>query len=1081
MTDCLNLTNGDFSPQVWSSAPSYNAGNVTITRTASDISIQRSGQTGSVNLNGDFRWIVFGTEGYVAIMRVDSPVSGQASYTVSVVDTTTSAISLAPAIISTPTLPTSVQTPLISVSPGSGTLFFIRRSTGTPNEAANLGIFRSDNGMSVLPGPITITLDGTMGATVTATQLIINHPTPFGGSFADSTVAPRPEGTLTLVEGAISFPEAVLNADDPALAVTTATATLKNTGNDCLTITNIGNVAPFSVVPPGPTLPATLAPDAELALTLSFAPTSAGNNQSAQLPITLSTGSGISAIDVEGDAREAIAQITASPSSISFGTVPAPGNATDSFTVSNTGEVTVTATVSTPPVGSNFTWTNTGANPLSPGNSFSPNVTFTVAGATGPLSQTVTITPSQGTTRTVSLSGQGCAPLGVLDTPLSAPIAFPDIQQGFRTVRRLTLGNTGNSDVSYEARIVASGGPNSNPALFGIQKIGDDITTVTGTRNGSILPTTRCGAGATGSGTEELAIVFYANAAPDPAAYTATLEVVDTTSAVPVVTSYALSALILPPVPVDAVLTFDVSGSMADQISGRNKLEAARAAGNMFVQLLRDSADDRMALVTFTTNPTDTFSIRPAAGNRAAFEAALAGLSPQDATNIAGGMILAEDEFNDPPHPLAPPVLNKVMILLTDGKENRCFQRGGAGDWYSITGKGPADGMRRPDNTLQNTQILTVASDITVYSIGLGQPGDIDSVALNAIATGAGGSFNNVTELAGTDFFELEKYFTQIFMDAVNLSVISDPGYTIQAGDKHVHEFDILRGDVNAMVVMYDRDGDRLPFAIVSPQGEVFDGISIPPGFGLRFDSSPTTRFAEIVFPAKEPDRYAGRWQVHVVHDGRICLGRIGLPDKRGFDDHKKMREFLLKNSSPGFLPKDCKDTKDPQDYGIAIGAGSNLRMQPYVEPGTKVIGDTIRLDAGIAEAGLPVFGADVRVEVETPIGAYHTVILHENTVAQNGEYSGLFDKTAVAGTYEFTFRAKGKQAGQPWTREAARTKVVHDPRGGDGQPDDSCCEKLVALLSQARGTKIEPIGPNLEAADKVKPKNKKNEYKSKS
>lgn len=246
--------------------------------------------------------------------------------------------------------------------------------------------------------------------------------------------------------------------------------------------------------------------------------------------------------------------------------------------------------------------------------------------------------------------------------------------------------------------------------------------------------------------------------------------------------------------------------------------------------------------------------------------------------------------------------------------ENRCLQIGGAGPFFSITGRNANDGMQRPDGTPQDTDPWPSSTGVKVYAIGLGQAGDVDSPALTQLASATGGSYQGAEDLTGKNYFRLEKYFTQIFMETAGLAQISDPFYTIAPGAKHKHEFDILPGDVNAMVVLYDEPGHRLPFHVESPKGEILSGNSLPAGFSIRFRSTPTARFAEFFFPPKEPDRYVGRWTVWVEHSGYVCAGNVG------------------KDAQAGFLPRKCEKYKNPVDYGIAIGAGSNLRMQPYVE-----------------------------------------------------------------------------------------------------------------------------------------------------
>ncbi|MEJ2258535.1 MAG: hypothetical protein P8X98_16390, partial [Woeseiaceae bacterium] len=138
-------------------------------------------------------------------------------------------------------------------------------------------------------------------------------------------------------------------------------------------------------------------------------------------------------------------------------------------------------------------------------------------------------------------------------------------------------------------------------------------------------------------------------------------------------------------------------------------------------------------------------------------------------------------------------------------------------------------------------------------------------------------------DLTGSDYFLLEKYFTQIFMETASLATIADPFYTIAPGDKHLHDFDIFPGDVNTMVVIYDHPDGRLPLYLITPSGEQISGTELPPGFGIRFRSTPTARFVEATFPKGEPHRYAGRWQAVVVHEGRVCFGDI-YPPRHGGD-----------------------------------------------------------------------------------------------------------------------------------------------------------------------------------------------------
>jgi hypothetical protein len=918
-------------------------------------------------------------------------------------------------------------------------------------------IVRSDDQTNVRSGPGTISnLNSNMAAQITATQLIIHHPNTGSN---DDTAGPRPAGSLTVTPNPADFDEAVLGASDPTLATVTRTFTLGNSGNDCVTVTGITNDPPFTLAP-GTMLPIELDPGETATVDVVFAPLTTGNNISGTLPVTRNPANGASSLEGRGDARNAEAEISVAPGNINFGTIPHPGTDTGNFTISNSGEINVNVTIPpSPPLGSDFTWTPEGLQnlPVS-GPAIPVTVTFTTPGDFSAPTVTLTITPTAGSSRNVTLNGAGCIANAVVVVPPAAPINFGNIERGFRTVRFKVVQNSGDGDLIFTARITAGADP-AHAALFGLVLPDSDITDAPAIRTYTVLPTSRCGPGPAGDGTVAVAVSFYAGDVADTAPYTARLEIDNPVTGT--TTTYALSATITPAVPVDAVLVFDKSPSMGDPVGSRTKKEAAKSAGRLFVQMLREDADDRAAIISFDKDPIADFSIAPVSGNVAAMQAALEFTSsPSGGTNIAGGIIIGQEEYSDPTHPLNPPDLKKAMIVLTDGEENVCFQIGGTGDWYSITGR---DDMLLPDySAIQDTEVLpTPSGGIKVYAIGLGRPVDIDGAALNALSSATGVSYNNVVDLTGDDFFLLEKYFTQIFMEAVGLAPITDPFYTIVPGEKHEHAFNIFPGDVSAMVVIYDHPDGRLPIFLISPAGEQISGASLPPGFGMRFRSTPTARFIEVKFPQGEPERYDGLWHAVVVHEGRICQGDINPPDHQDKKSKDHPNGGNSQDVGRGFLPRDCRETKNPVDYGIAIGAGSNLRMQAYVEPGTKFVGDTIRLNGVLAEAGLPLKDSNVRVFAESPSGAEYTIILRDDGLHQdgdedNGDYGGLFTNTMETGVYRFLFRAEGLQAGRSYVRELHRTKTIYDRRKPPtvGRPDgDDCCRELIRLLKERNQT----------------------------
>lgn len=1068
---CLNLSNGDFGSRNWVST-NVNAGDLTITRNGSTSAfIEHDDFASGITVTGDVRHIVI-DDSRALLLVVQGGAPGFSTRTVYALDITASGS--APGLVQLlvqANVSNSTGLPAVAVSPGSGMLAVVSAPTDgvNPNEFASISMWRTDSGALVLSGPLVLAnVTGVPTGRITASQIIILHPN--SGLGPDETSALRPAGALDVAGGTVDFGEAVLGADNPALATVTRTVSIGNVGTDCITITNIADNAPYALTPTARSqLPVELDPGESVDFDIVFSPPAPGNNINRNLAITRTPANGDDHIACTGDARNAIAAISVNPTSIAFGTraVGAPATV-QTFTVTNSGEVTLSITIADEPAGSHFDWDPVTAALLAPGASSGPRqVRFTPL-LDGPSpGQTITVTATNGApNRTVSLSGAGCIPNAAIAPVSLSPLDFRDpvnngLERGFRTVRVRDVTNIGDATLTFTARIEPAPAPAdpADAALFGLVLPGGDITDAPGQRTYAVPPEFPCPPGPTGSRSEPVGVSFLA----DGPARTCEARLVITghnaTNTATASWEIPLIAAVLDPIPVDIALVLDRSGSMADPIGSRNKMEAALAGANLLVQMLRDTANDRCAIIAYETLPETEFQIALVNGNRAAMLAKLtpAVFTPGGATNIAGGAILGAAELAVA-HPTAsPPALKKAMVVLTDGMENRAFQEGGAGTWFSITGR-DAPNMWNPLGIPVVTDPWVPPPVAKVYAIGLGQPSQIDAAALDQLASATGGSYEGAEDLTGKSWFNLEKYFTQIFMETASLQQLSDPFFTIPPGAKHVHEFDLLPGDVNFMVVLYDFQGRRLPFFLESPAGEILKDMGVPPGYAIRAGASPTARFVEVKLPAKQPARYSGRWRVIVVHDGYTCEGGVD------------------KDSGTGFLPRKCRKEKSPVDYGIAIGAGSNLRMQPWVDPATTYVGQDIRLNATVAEAGLPVLGAKVWVEVAAPGGQTWTVPLFDDGASadgakDDGDYGGRFSQTYQPGNYQLTFVAEGMIRGLPWRREAHRTKPVFSkrrpPRDDDPGGKDDCCRRLWILMG---GLKDVPPPPDERPGKDGKP-----------
>jgi hypothetical protein len=674
---------------------------------------------------------------------------------------------------------------------------------------------------------------------------------------------------------------------------------------------------------------------------------------------------------------------------------------------------------------------------LNCGQSQTLAVSFTPP-AEGPQSASLSVTSgAPGSPHTIALIGEGCIANAAIVVPPSAPITFGQVQRGFRTVRFFEVQNTGDGPLTFNGAIT---GPDAS--LFGLPEPTGSVTSPPAVRAYEALPVSPCGAGASGSGRVIVAVSFFANDVPKLASATLTLSGHNATN-VPAgqAFSFPLTAEIVAPVALDVALVVDHSGSMGDPLGTRVKMDAAVAASELFVELLRADLDDRVAVVRFNHVPEVVVAMVAVSSTVAPTQATIRQRvrtdipPPAGNTAIAGGALLGIFEIRTP-RAVTPPALTRALVVLTDGIENTGFEDPpGSGSWFSINGGEML--LPLPATGTVNTSPMPRPPDIETYAIGLGRTGEIDEAQLTTLAGDPKRYLRVNGDLTGTAYFNLEKYYTQIFMDIVGTAPVVDPMNWIVPGDTHEIEFDVLRGDVDALVVVYDFEGRRLPFFCLSPTAELVDPAIVPPGYQLRSGATSRARFVEFEMPLTEPDRYAGRWKVLVRHPGRVCEG---LPPQN------------LKE--PGFLPRKCRKFTDPLLYGIAIGVGSNFRMMPFVTPAPVFVGDPILLTAVVSEAGLPVTGCTVTVGATAPDGTAWIVPLlddgaHADGDPDDGEYAHSFTHTSAVGIYHFRFIATGhSRDGEPVRREAVRDKPVL-ARPTKEPPDGDCCDELREAIGE--------------------------------
>jgi len=237
------------------------------------------------------------------------------------------------------------------------------------------------------------------------------------------------------------------------------TVTLSNAGGANLNITQLaGPGTGFSLS--GLALPFTLAPGKSTAFTLSFTPTS-GASSAGSLMLVSNAPTSPTTIPLSGTGSAQVLQLTPSATSLSFGSQALNGSSTQSVTLTNTGNATVSIS-QVNVTGSGFTLN--GSAPivtLSAGQAASFSVTFTptVAGnATGIAS---VISTAANSPLSISLSGVGTQPQISI---VPASVSFGTVTVGQTNSQTVTLTNPGTANLN----ITQSAGPGTGFGLTGL-------------------------------------------------------------------------------------------------------------------------------------------------------------------------------------------------------------------------------------------------------------------------------------------------------------------------------------------------------------------------------------------------------------------------------------------------------------------------------------------------------------------------------------------------------------------------------------------------------------------------------------
>ncbi|MDE3169219.1 MAG: choice-of-anchor D domain-containing protein, partial [Acidobacteriota bacterium] len=264
------------------------------------------------------------------------------------------------------------------------------------------------------------------------------------------TMALSGSGTATQPQLSIS-PSSVSFSNVNVGSSASQTVTLTNTGNAALTI------AAATISGSGYTMtlaPATINAGAHTTFSVTFTPAAEGNAPGS-ISITSNAPGSPAAIVLSGTGLESLG--SASPTSVSFGSVAVGSSNSSVITLQNTGNATLSfSQVSVSGTGFSISGLTT-ASTIAAGASLNFNAVFTPAAATSSTGSITLATNGSPSQISIALSGTGAAAtqtLGASPTSLS----FGNVQVGRSASLTTTVTSTGNSSVSISTVNVTGAG-----------------------------------------------------------------------------------------------------------------------------------------------------------------------------------------------------------------------------------------------------------------------------------------------------------------------------------------------------------------------------------------------------------------------------------------------------------------------------------------------------------------------------------------------------------------------------------------------------------------------------------------------
>lgn len=249
------------------------------------------------------------------------------------------------------------------------------------------------------------------------------------------------------------------------------------------------------------------------------------------------------------------------------------------------------------------------------------------------------------------------------------------------------------------------------------------------------------------------------------------------------------------------VLVLDISGSMDEPHRGRRKIDAAKDAATDILNMIEQESQigevlHQVAIVTFST---DAWLDLPLTTDYTQAKDIVAGLEPTDRTNIGAALIVANKALEE-----APADSKKIIILLSDGKTNE--------------GLPPAGILSGP---------VQEAADAgtCIYTVGFGDPGDLNEDLLDKIAKATGCRY-----YYAPDAYQLENVYIKLRHESLGNVIGEFSGQVAQGETVTVGQVEVAPNQ-GELYVTLNWPGSTLDLILTDPNGrrvdENYPGVTI--------------------------------------------------------------------------------------------------------------------------------------------------------------------------------------------------------------------------------------------------------------